>query len=217
MAARSRLSAASRWRRSSATCSGTSRSWPASSASSSSRSRRRTSTSCALEWSAGSSPAAATSADGRGGADGRGRGAPLRRDRPRPAVDREALEALGQARRHERAHAHAVGRVLASHFAGELVQLGEAAAVGVRHEQLDAAQRVLELVDDPLAELLEALAGDAADEHGVGMAQAQLLALVLAEQVDLVQHEQPWPLAGADLLERLLDGVTHLIGVLLRR
>src|SRR6202161_4707005 len=211
MAARSRLSAASRWRRSSATCSGTSRSWPASSASSSSRSRRRTSTSCALEWSAGSSRAAATSADGRG------RGAALRRDRPRPAVDREALEALGQARRHERAHAHAVGRVLASHFAGELVQLGEAAAVGVRHEQLDAAQRVLELVDDPLAELLEALAGDAADEHGVGMAQAQLLALVLAEQIDLVQHEQPWPLAGADLLERLLDGVTHLIGVLLRR
>src|SRR6202161_1928981 len=211
MAARSRLSAASRWRRSSATCSGTSRSWPASSASSSSRSRRRTSTSCALEWRAGSSRAEGTSADCGG------RAAALRRDRPRPAVDREALEALGQARRHERAHAHAVGRVLASHFAGELVQLGEAAAVGVRHEQLDAAQRVLELVDDPLAELLEALAGDAADEHGVVMAQAQLLALVLAEQVDLVQHEQPWPLAGADLLERLLDGVTHLIGVLLRR
>ena len=74
----------------------------------------------------------------------------------RRGCDGEALEALGEARGHERAHAHALGRVLAADLAGELVQLGEAAAVGVGHEQLDAAQRVRELALDALAQLLAA-------------------------------------------------------------
>ncbi len=47
------------------------------------------------------------------------------------------------------------------------------------------------------------------------MAQAQLVALDLVEQVDLVEHEQPRAIAGADLLERLLDGVLHDLGLLL--
>ena len=55
-------------------------------------------------------------------------------------------------------HAHALGGVLAADLAGELVQLGEAAAVGVGHQQVDRAQRVRELVLEALAELIEALA-----------------------------------------------------------
>ena len=55
------------------------------------------------------------------------------------------------------------------------------------------------------------------DEHGVGMAQAQLVARVLVDQVDLVEHEQARAIAGADLLERLLDGLLHDLGLLLGR
>ncbi len=50
------------------------------------------------------------------------------------------------------------GGVLAADLAGELVQLGEAAAVGVGHEQLERAKRVRELALDALAELLQPLA-----------------------------------------------------------
>ncbi len=49
------------------------------------------------------------------------------------------------------------------------------------------------------------------------MAQAQLVALLGVEQVDLVEHKQARALAGADLLERLLDGLLHDLGLLLGR
>ena len=98
-----------------------------------------------------------------------------------------------------------------------VVQLGEAAAVGVGHEQVERPQRVRQLALDALAELFQPFAADAADEHGIGVAQAQFVALGLVEQVGLVEHEQPWPVAGADLLERLLDGVAHHVGLLLGR
>ena len=54
--------------------------------------------------------------------------------------------------------AHALGRVLALEVAGDVVQLGEAGALGVGQQQLDRAQRALELLLDAVAERLEALA-----------------------------------------------------------
>src|ERR1700760_1725183 len=142
MAASSQPSGARRWRKSSATCSGTSRNCRPSSSSTSTRSRSRTSRSSSHARSAGSSPVAATTADERGR---------LRAARR----DDETLEAPREALGHERVDADAVGRVLAADLAGDLVQLGETAAVLVRDEQVEAAQRVRELVLDALAELLE--------------------------------------------------------------
>ena len=49
------------------------------------------------------------------------------------------------------------------------------------------------------------------------MAQAQFVARAVVEQVGLVEHEQARLVAGADLLERLLDGVAHDLQLLLRR
>ena len=51
----------------------------------------------------------------------------------------------------------------------------------------------------------EAVAVEGGDEHRLGVAQQDLAALVFGEQVGLVEHEQPRPLAGADLLQHLVD------------
>ena len=97
------------------------------------------------------------------------------------------------------------------------MQLGQAAAVGVGHEQVNRSERVAQLALEALAQLLETLAGGAADQHRLGMAQPQLGSLVGVEQVDLVEHQQPGPIAGADLLERLLDRLLHDRPLLLGR
>ena len=84
-----------------------------------------------------------------------------------------ALEARRHRRRHARLHEHALGRVLAHQVARDFVQLGEAVALAVGQQQLDVAQRAGELRLDPLAQLLEPLAGERRDEQAVGVAQAQ--------------------------------------------
>src|SRR5205809_88069 len=56
------------------------------------------------------------------------------------AVHREALEAGGDAGGHTRAHADARGGVLTLHLASHIVQLRQAAALSVRHEQVHRAQ-----------------------------------------------------------------------------
>src|SRR5258705_86089 len=62
----------------------------------------------------------------------------------------EAREPRRDADRNARAHAHALGGVLALHLAGELVQLRQAAALAVGHEQLHRAERAEELRLDRL-------------------------------------------------------------------
>src|SRR4051794_29807534 len=74
----------------------------------------------------------------------------------------------------------------------DLVQLVQAAALGIGDEQLDLRQGVFEGGLDRRAQLLEADAGEGGDENGAGMAEKGLGPLVLAEQVGLVEHEQPW-------------------------
>ena len=113
-------------------------------------------------------------------------------------------------------YAHALGGVLARDIPGEVVQLGQAATVGVGHQQVHG-RSVRELLLDALPKLLQTLAADAADEHGVGVAQAELLAPLLVEQVGLVEDEQARAVAGADLLERLLDRAAHQLLLGLRR
>ena len=71
---------------------------------------------------------------------------------------REARVARGDGRRQQRAHEHALGRVRALDLAGDLVQLGEAAALRVGQQQLDGLQAPHELVGDALLEAVDALA-----------------------------------------------------------
>ena len=75
-----------------------------------------------------------------------------------------------------------------------------------------------QLARDALAQLLQPLArGAPLTSTGIGMAQPQLVAGVLIEQVHLVEDQQPRPLARADLLERLLDRMPHDARLLLGR
>ena len=53
---------------------------------------------------------------------------------------------------------------------------------------------------------LEPLPRLGGDQHGLGMAQRELSALLLVEQIDLVHHQQPRRGAGADLLEHRVRG-----------
>src|SRR5215211_5555930 len=76
------------------------------------------------------------------------------------AVYRIAAVAIGHDRRQAGADAHALLGVLALEVARVVVQLRERAALGERHEQLDVAQRPLELRGDALAEPVEAFAGE---------------------------------------------------------
>ncbi len=76
---------------------------------------------------------------------------------------------------------------------------------------------MLELAFQTRAQRLQALARHAAHQHRVRVAQAQLVAFPLVEQIDLVQHQYPRALAGADLLQRLLDRVLHRLGLTLGR
>ena len=57
------------------------------------------------------------------------------------------------------------GVSVALEVARDVVQLGQRAALGERDEQLDVAQLALELVGDPLLQLLEPFAGDRADQR----------------------------------------------------
>ena len=113
--------------------------------------------------------------------------------------------------------AHAVGGLRALEVSGDLVELGQAAALGEGQQQVDAPQRLAELLLDPLAQRVEALARDGGDEHRLGMAEAELLAALGVHRVRLVEDEQPRALARADLLEHLVDGPDHLLHLLLRR
>ena len=90
------------------------------------------------------------------------------------AVDRVAVVALGHDRGQARADADALGGVLALEVAGDVVQLGQRLALGERDEQLDVAAacaRTRRAI--ALAELVEPLAGDGRDEHGLGVAEAR--------------------------------------------
>ena len=89
--------------------------------------------------------------------------------------------------------------------AGDLVQLVQPPALGVGDQQLDLGQGLLEGRLDPLAQRLQPLAREGRDQHRVGMGELDLVALVLAQQVGLVEDQQPRLLAGADLLQHLVD------------
>src|SRR5689334_18902568 len=85
---------------------------------------------------------------------------------------REAGEALGDRGRHAGADADALRGVGAVEgVAGDVVQLGEPAALGEREQQVDRAQRLAERALDALAEDVEALAGQRRDEHAVRVAE----------------------------------------------
>src|SRR3954470_24891036 len=123
----------------------------------------------------------------------------------------EPCVALGHRGRHAAADAHALGGVGAvERVAGDVVQLGEPAALGERQQQVDRAQRFAERALDALAEDVEPLAGERGDEHTVRVAVAQLLAALIVDAVGLVEHEQPRPVARADLVEHALDRAQHL-------
>src|SRR3954453_7201558 len=123
----------------------------------------------------------------------------------------EARVALGHRGRHAAADAHAFGGVGAvERVAGDVVQLGEPAALGERQQQVDRAQRLAEGALDALAEDVEPLAGERRDEHAVRVAVAQLLAALVVDAIRLVEHEQPRPVARADLVEHALHRAQHL-------
>ena len=71
-------------------------------------------------------------------------------------------------------------------------------------------QRALELGGDPLAQVLEALAGDRAHEHGVRVAEGELGAALVVERVGLVEHQHARAVGRVDLLEHVLDRARHL-------
>ena len=96
------------------------------------------------------------------------------------------------------------------------MQLRQAAAVRVGDEQVQRSQRVRELVLQANAQLLQALCALTAHQHRVGVREAQLLAGVLVEQVDLVEHQQARALLRADLLQRLLHRPLHDLALGLR-
>ena len=194
-------SAARRWPASSATSSGTWRSWPRRPGSTSTRSRTPTWPSCARARSARCCRAAATTA----------------RARRRGAVDREARVALGHRRRHAAPDADALRGVRAVEVAGDVVQLGQPPALVEGQQQVHRAQRRAEGLLDAVPERLEPLARERRDQHALGVAEAQLLAALVVDRVGLVEDEQPRPVAGADLLEHVVDRAQHLHHVVLGR
>ena len=120
--------------------------------------------------------------------------------------DGEIVEAVQLGDRHLGVDEDAVLAVGALEAAGDLVQLVQARALGVGDEQLDLGQRLLEGGLDPLAQRVEALARRAAETSTAsGWRERDLAALLLVEQVGLVEDQQPRLLAGADLLEHLVD------------
>src|SRR3954447_22805392 len=130
--------------------------------------------------------------------------------------DGEAREALGDRRRDLRADAHALGGLGALEVAGQVVQLGQAAALGVGHEQLDRLQRLAEGLLDAVAQLVEALAGHGRGQDALRLAEAEPAAALVVEHVGLVEDQQPRALAGADVLEDVVDGAQHRLELLLR-
>src|SRR6476646_808831 len=113
----------------------------------------------------------------------------------------EARVALGHCGGDAAADAHALGSVGALQVARDLVQLGQAPALGERQQQVDAAQRLAEGALDAVAERFEPLAGQRRHDDPVGMGEAQILAALVVDRVALVEDEQPRALAGADLVE----------------
>jgi hypothetical protein len=95
------------------------------------------------------------------------------------------------------------------------VQLGQPAALAVGQQQVDRAEQALELLLDAVAQRVDALAGQGADEDRFGVAEAELAAALVGQRVGLVEHEQRRALAGADVVEHVLDGVLHLHQVVL--
>jgi hypothetical protein len=71
------------------------------------------------------------------------------------AVDREVAEPVRERGGNPRPDEHAVVAIRALEIAGELVDLRKPSALGVRDQQLDLAQRLLERRLDPVAELLD--------------------------------------------------------------
>src|SRR4051794_16417054 len=145
-------------------------------------------------------------------AAGSASGCPRRSD---ARLDRELREALGHGGRQARADLHALGRLLALEVTGGVVQLRQAPALGVGHEQLDGLQGAAERRLDGVLERFEPLPRDPRDEHAVGMAEAQFAAALVVEHVGLVEHEQPGLGAGVDLLEHVVDGAHHPLELLL--
>jgi hypothetical protein len=91
--------------------------------------------------------------------------------------------------RDPRTHHHALGAVLPLQVAGELVELGEHAALRIRQEQLDRPQALLEGVPDPVAELLEPLSGGRGDHRGARLLDAEFARVVGIQQIDLVEDQ----------------------------
>ena len=66
-------------------------------------------------------------------------------------------------------------------------------------------------------QLLEALAGLGGDEHRVRVAEGELAAALVVEDVGLVEDEHARRVAGVDLLQDVLDGLGHRDELLLGR
>jgi len=58
----------------------------------------------------------------------------------------------------------------------------------------------------PVAQVVDSLAGARRHQHGTRVTPRQGVAVLVVEQVHLVQHQQSRHIMGADLVEHLLDG-----------
>ena len=95
------------------------------------------------------------------------------------------------------------------------MELREAAALLVGHEQLHRRERRQEAGLDGLAELLEALPRLGRDLHGLREAEGEGVAPLLVDGVDLVEGEQARSLARAGLDQHVVHRRNHLVQLVL--
>ena len=101
----------------------------------------------------------------------------------------------------------AVRRVLALELvAGHSWSSARRAALAVGQQQLDVREAALELLLDALAQLLDALARERAQTRiAPGWRKPTSSRRSVVQRVGLVEHEQARLLAGADLVEDVVD------------
>ena len=132
------------------------------------------------------------------------------------AVDRVAVEARRDHGRQADADAHALRRVAALEVAGDLVQLRQRPALARTGTSSSTSRSVRSnsaAIRSPSASRPSPVSAETS--CAVGMAERELAPALLVEHVGLVEHEQARLVAGADLLEHVLDRARHLDELLL--
>src|SRR5215216_4829445 len=121
------------------------------------------------------------------------------------AVQRKVRESVRNRRAHARPDQDALRTILALELAGNFVQLGQGRALGVRQQELERHERLLEGGLDPIAKLLESLALERGGGDRIRIADRELGRVARVEEVDLVVHAEPGDVIGPDLLEHGVD------------